>query len=394
MLSTTSILLIAILFLLIKPSRAQQQENWTLDGFFDLTSYNELLYGIAGTDEPAKQFESWPWNPKQLATRFHLFDKNHRNSSVVIAVTKGGDLKNASKLSMSYDRLFVVAHGWGDEISNPLWIVMKDRMLDYRINENPAVILVDWEKGAAAGTPASQIYSTPALNTMVVGRQLGLLAYVLSTRGFFASRKIHLVGFSLGAHLSHFAAQHFETIYRKELNKTRRIGRISGLDPAGPAFQDYYNADESPAFLNLLDAGFVDIIHTSSMRSDDWKKETQEGRHGINKPTGHVDFYPNGGSNQPNCNPLVINCNHLSAPRYFSDSLLLLNNHELLLSLMSIQCDSHLQFNFGGCKNELERIKLEENGAFCNHGEIIGSMGIAALKACGKGKQYLDYSPL
>lgn len=68
MLFTTSILLIAILFLLIKPSRAQQQENWTLDGFFDLTSYNELLYGIAGTDEPAKQFESWPWNPKQLAT--------------------------------------------------------------------------------------------------------------------------------------------------------------------------------------------------------------------------------------------------------------------------------------------------------------------------------------
>ena len=64
---------------------------------------------------------------------------------------------------------------------------------------------------------------------------------------------------------------------------------LSGMDPAGPSFQDY----SSSARLNSSDAEFVDIIHT-------------HGKGGVKTfgtriPLGHVDFYPNGGGVQPGC---------------------------------------------------------------------------------------------
>jgi hypothetical protein len=56
------------------------------------------------------------------------------------------------------------------------------------------------------------------------------------------------------------------------------------MDPAGPCFE--YNSEANR--LNLLDAHYVDIIHSS----------TTFGYHG---PIGHADFYPNNGHRQPGC---------------------------------------------------------------------------------------------
>lgn len=41
--------------------------------------------------------------------------------------------------------------------------------------------------------------------------------------------------------------------------------------------------------LDMTDAIYVDVMHTNA------------GQNGLNKSIGHMDFYPNGGSNQPNC---------------------------------------------------------------------------------------------
>ena len=68
-----------------------------------------------------------------------------------------------------------------------------------------------------------------------------------------------------------------------------RLILLTGLDPAGPFFtlvSSAYRLDDG-------DASYVDVIHTNA------------GQLGTSRRGGHIDFYPNGGTNQPGC---LINC--------------------------------------------------------------------------------------
>ena len=62
---------------------------------------------------------------------------------------------------------------------------------------------------------------------------------------------------------------------------------IQGLDAAGPLFWTNKPGNR----LDPGDADFVDAIHTDG------------GRAGLFRPLGHIDFYPNGGKDQPQCKP-------------------------------------------------------------------------------------------
>lgn len=64
----------------------------------------------------------------------------------------------------------------------------------------------------------------------------------------------------------------------------------SGLDPAGPTFE---HADDQST-LSRGDAQFVDVLHTNTRGSPDRSI-------GIQRPVGHIDIYPNGGTFQPGC---------------------------------------------------------------------------------------------
>lgn len=63
-----------------------------------------------------------------------------------------------------------------------------------------------------------------------------------------------------------------------------------GLDPAGPTFE---HADDQST-LSRGDAQFVDVLHTNTRGSPDRSI-------GIQRPVGHIDIYPNGGTFQPGC---------------------------------------------------------------------------------------------
>ncbi len=69
------------------------------------------------------------------------------------------------------------------------------------------------------------------------------------------------------------------------------------MDPAGPYFcDDEYGHD---TYLEKTDARFVDIYHTN-------QGKLTYGNVGCEKTIGHVDFYPNGGYDQPGCpNPII-----------------------------------------------------------------------------------------
>uniref|UniRef100_A0A1I8HFI2 Lipase domain-containing protein n=1 Tax=Macrostomum lignano TaxID=282301 RepID=A0A1I8HFI2_9PLAT len=76
----------------------------------------------------------------------------------------------------------------------------------------------------------------------------------------------------------------------------KKLGRISGLDPAGPYFENTH----PEVRLDPTDAPFVDAIHTDGDSTLSIIKLS--GGFGLMQPVGHVDFYPNGGKSQPNCN--------------------------------------------------------------------------------------------
>lgn len=88
--------------------------------------------------------------------------------------------------------------------------------------------------------------------------------------------RVSLVGHSLGAHIAGIAAKNV---------RRGRINTIIGLDPAGPLF----NMNSPTTRLAVTDADYVECVQTDNRNF------------GIGEPLGHVDFFPNGGSNQPGC---------------------------------------------------------------------------------------------
>lgn len=68
----------------------------------------------------------------------------------------------------------------------------------------------------------------------------------------------------------------------------QRLGRITGLDPAGPSFSGIANSGR--------------LWHTDADRVDTILTDSGLGGLGISASLGHVNFWPNGGtSSQPGC---------------------------------------------------------------------------------------------
>lgn len=101
-------------------------------------------------------------------------------------------------------------------ISLIIWeIPLLTKLFSPQFQEDCNAILVNWEKGARGPQ-----YSTAAANTELVGRQLRLLLENILALGQ-KPEKIHLIGFSLGAHVAACASQELK-------DKDILLGRITG----------------------------------------------------------------------------------------------------------------------------------------------------------------------
>lgn len=69
-------------------------------------------------------------------------------------------------------------------------------------------------------------------------------------------------------------------------NYNKRIGRITGLDPAGLGFP----MSKPEKRLDMSDAGFVDVYFTNKFIAGDFENDV-----------GHVNVFVNGGRRQPGC---------------------------------------------------------------------------------------------
>ncbi|KAM4863630.1 lipase member I isoform 4-T4 [Urocitellus parryii] len=158
-------------------------------------------------------------------------------------------------------------HGYRPMGSTPSWLSNFVRSLLHKEDIN--VIVVDWNHGAT-----TFIYNRAVKNTRKVAEALTEYIQYLLTHGASLDN-FHFIGMSLGAHISGFVGKIFHG----------GLGRITGLDPAGPKF----TGKPSNSRLDYTDAKFVDVIHSDAKGL------------GIQEPLGHIDFYPNGGKKQPGC---------------------------------------------------------------------------------------------
>ena len=188
-------------------------------------------------------------------------------------------------------------------------------------------------------------YIQSQANTQVVGAEIAILVDSYISKNLITSDQVHVIGHSLGAQAAGYAGQRVRS----------KLGRITGLDPAGP----YFLNTKPEVRLDPTDAKFVDVIHSD-------KPDVLYIGLGIGQAAGHVDFYPNGikhmvykkyvstntiffyfkgGNRQPNCAPppdrlvdsifsnkpyepnasdndndSVLSCSHLAAVHYYIGS--------------------------------------------------------------------------
>ncbi|RUS89233.1 hypothetical protein EGW08_002976 [Elysia chlorotica] len=214
-----------------------------------------------------------PECPEALNIQFYFYDRANTATSVKI---RAGQANIANTPFNGARKTMFIAHGFTDYGPAPWMLAMKDELLAV---EDMNVILVDWQNGAAAPN-----YYQAVANTRTVGAMIGRLLEDFNAHFGMAFENVHLAGHSLGSHIMGYAGKE---VFRLTGQK---IGRITGLDPAGPAFESYTHYVR----LDAEDAKFVDIIHTDA-------ESLMSSGFGTRYSIGHADFYPNGGQHQPGC---------------------------------------------------------------------------------------------
>ena len=122
----------------------------------------------------------------------------------------------------------------------------------FTFQEDVNVICVDWSAGAADPN-----YVRAAVNTRLVGRQVALLIESInnSNDGKKINDKIHIIGFSLGAHVAGFAGHQLKNLSRITGSKLYIIEKFREIAISRKKFLlqgliqlDHYSKDMIPMF--------------------------------------------------------------------------------------------------------------------------------------------------
>ncbi|CAH0693560.1 unnamed protein product [Chilo suppressalis] len=328
-------------------------------------SQGSVCYGEFGCFEDAGPFaylETLPSSPQEVGTHFLMYSTVSRGDQPLLAVSASNMSAAWGWATHAFDSARptrVIVHGFGSNCDN-VWVYeMRSALMAV---EECNVVCVDWEGGATMPN-----YLRAAANTRLVGKQLAMLLQGLAEHIDLRFEDVHLIGFSLGAHVAGFAG-----------SELRNISRITGLDPAGPLFE----FQDPRARLDRSDAKFVDVIHSNG-------ETLIFGGLGAAQPLGHVDFYPNGGRVQHGCSNLFVGavsdlvlpwsapspegrslCNHRRAYKFFTDSV------SPKCHFPAFPCADYDTFLEGRCFP-------------CDGQRRCGNMGYYADRSLGRGQLYL-----
>ncbi|XP_053166819.1 lipase member I isoform X2 [Hemicordylus capensis] len=262
--------------------------------FTDLT----ISHALIGTD---------------LKVQLLLYTRKNQNCSEKLTVH---NLTASTNLNVTKKTLFII-HGYRPSGSPPVWINdIKNLLLE---KEDINTIIVDWNRGAT-----TLMYPTAVSNVEKVAEILKALIDQMMENGASLD-SIYMIGVSLGAHIAGFVGKAYNG----------KIGRITGLDPAGPLFTGRLPNER----LAHTDAQFVDVIHTDI-----------DGL-GYRMPLGNIDFYPNGGTDQPGCPQTIFSgakyfkCDHQRSVYLFMSSM------KQNCNITAYPCDSYMDYRNGKCVN-------------------------------------------
>ncbi|KAJ2947735.1 hypothetical protein O0L34_g9511 [Tuta absoluta] len=233
--------------------------------------------------------------------QYWLFTRQNRNNHQLLVHNNANSVRNSNYRNRP---TVVIVHGWNSNGNSEINPKLRDAFLQVM---DCNVIVVDWR------ALANSNYNAAARGVPNVGQHLGDFLNFLFNTGGGNWNQLHLVGFSLGAHVVGNAG-------RRVGNRARRI---TGLDPAGPTWGGNSNA------LRASDGQYVECIHTDGNLL------------GIMDPIGRTNFYPNGGKNpQPGC--WVSTCSHSRAYQLMESTVY--HNH-----MVGRQCNSVWDAELSNC---------------------------------------------
>ncbi|XP_049306971.1 phospholipase A1 VesT1.02-like [Bactrocera dorsalis] len=239
------------------------------------------------TTEEAEAMRQAPSGRAAAVVYFHLYTNENPTTPDTIISGDAASLA-ASHFNKANPTKFII-HGWQSDSDSDLNPLIRDA---YLASGKYNVFSVDWSDKAQTLNYAASVLRVPG-----VGKQVATFIDFLNQEGGLSFDQVHVIGHSLGAHVSGIAGKNV---------RYGRIQQITGLDPALPMF-----SYESPADrLNQNDAYYVESIQTCG------------GLLGFLKPIGKSAFYPNGGKSQPGCGlDLVGSCAHSRSWIYYAEAI-------------------------------------------------------------------------
>lgn len=235
----------------------------------DTVCFKEIgCFSNSGPFSKNRPINALPDSPESINIQFYLYTRSNPLSPQILKINDKELLSKSNFVGSKETKLII--HGYGSW-SNKTWV--KQTIAELLKHDDYNVIAVDWKSGART------LYPQAASNTRVVGAQTSLLINLLRNVMGAKPQKMHLIGHSLGAHVAGYTGK-----------RQSKLGRITGLDPAGP----YFESTQPIVRLDRADAHFVDIVHTDTGGLFDFAL-------GIQESIGHIDVYANGGEYQPGC---------------------------------------------------------------------------------------------
>lgn len=251
---------------------------------------------------------------------FYLYTPSYQTDPVFLTEN------TVALLDRSYETK-VIIHGFRSS-AHAKWVLAAKN--EYLQLGNYNIVTVDWSRYA-------RDYTATRTKFDEVCSEIGEVLNSVIQSGYTTFDQMHVIGHSMGCHCGGYAARKVQ-----HMNFGQKIGRLSCLDAArlGISLRQKVKKD---------DASLVDVIHTSFTL-------------GLRSALGDVDFYPNGGRQQPGCSTRLGECSHRRAHEYWVESIRSWN-------FVAVKCE----FEFFHSDKKCDSYVLAIMGEHLSKNPIMGS---------------------